>query len=196
MASIDDIISSAKLPEKTIELCLRGDLQAQWEDLERQFQAVQEQDGDTLGGGAHARDLADRMAGVAEEMRSHQVTFLFRGLSHRAYSDLLKAHKAPEEKRDEAVDGLDWGTYPTALIAACAVDPAMSYEQAEKLSEVVSNKQFDDLFAAALSVNRAAVSVPFSYAASAIRASSDPRRKQPEPTTSPDPVSSGESLAG
>jgi hypothetical protein len=130
MASIDDIISSAKLPEKTIELCLRGDLQAQWEDLERQFQAVQEQDGDTLGGGAHARDLADRMAGVAEEMRSHQVTFLFRGLSHRAYSDLLKAHKAPEEKRDEAVDGLDWGTYPTALIAACAVDPAMSYEQA------------------------------------------------------------------
>jgi hypothetical protein len=195
MASIDDIISSARLPEKTITMCLRGDLQAQWEDLERQFQATQEQDGDTVGGDPHARDLADRMQAISDEMRHHQVTFLFRGLSHRAYSDLLAANKAAEGQ-EKAVDGLDWETFPTALIAACAVDPAMSVDQVEKLSEVLTNRQWDDLFSAAFACNRNKVDVPFSYSASAIRAASAPKSKQPEPTQPPDPSSSGESLGG
>lgn len=199
MVNIDEVIASAKLPEKTLAVCLRGDLQSEWEDLERQLRTEEDasdSDGDTLAGNAKAAELAERMEKLAATMREHEVVFRFRGLSAKAYSDLLAAHRAPEDKRDEAVDGLDWDTYPTALIAASATDPAMTLEQAAKLNEAVSHRQWDDLFATALACNRNQVSVPFSLSASAIRAASAPKSPPPEPSASPGRGSSDESLAG
>lgn len=197
MLDIDEVIASAKLPEKTISLCLRGDLQAEWEDLERQLRAEEEADDDAvLAGNAEARGLAEQMEKLAATMREREVVFRFRGLSAKAYSDLMVRHRAPEDKRDEAVDGLDWDTYPTALIAACAVEPRMTLAQAEQLNDKVSHRQWDDLFATALACNRSQVSVPFSLSASAIRAATAPSSKQPEPGASQDRGSSDESLAG
>lgn len=196
MADIEDIIASAKLPEKTITLCLRGDLQAQWEDLERKLQQAETQTTDTLAGDPEAQRIAEKMEQIAAQMREHERTFLFRALGSIEYSNLLAANKAPDDKRDESVDGLDWTTYPTALIAACAVDPAMTLDQAERLSAVLTNRQWDDLFRTALACNRSSVDVPFSLSASAIRAASAPRSPQPEPGAPPAAGSSGESLAG
>ena len=196
MADIEDIIAEAKLPERSITLCLRGDLQAQWEDLERKLQRAEANSDDTLAGDPEAQALAEQMEALAERMRATERTFLFRGLGSKEYSDLLAANKAPADKQDEAVDGLDWSTYPTALIAACAVDPAMTFEQAERLSNVLTNRQWDDLFSTALACNRSKVDVPFSLSASAIRAASAPRSPQPEPGASPAQSSSDESLAG
>lgn len=198
MQSIDDIIAGARLPEKTVPLCLRGDLQAQWEDLERELRAHQgTADEEALAGDQVARDLAERMEAIAQEMTDHQVVFRFRGLPKRAYSDLLAQHQAPEDKRELAVDGLDWDTFPTALIAACAVDPEMTVEQAGRLAQTVTDRQWDDLFATAMALNRAEVSVPFSLAASAIRAAGTAlNSKQPEPGESPAPGFSAASLAG
>lgn len=197
MLNIDEVIASAKLPEKTIPMVLRGDLQAEWEDLERQLRAEEDSDDNvSLAGNPKARELSERMEKLAETMREHEVVFRFRGLSSKAYSDLLTQHRAPEDKRDEAVDGMDWDTFPAALIAACAVDPAMTLQQAERLNEAVSHRQWDDLFATAMACNRAQVSVPFSLSASAIRAATAPSSKQPEPGASPARSSSDESLAG
>lgn len=181
---IDDVIARAKLPEKTLALCLRGDLQAEWEDLERQLKAEQDDPSDdSLGGNVKARDLAERMEAIGQEMAESQIVFRFRGLSRKAYSDLCAKHKAGEDDT-ASVDGLNWKTYPTALIAACATDPVMTVEQAEKLSDTVTDVQWDQLFEVALSVNRGQVSVPFSLAASAIAASTGPSSKRPEPGAS------------
>jgi hypothetical protein len=136
------------------------------------------------------------MEELARTMREHEVVFRFQGLSSKAYSDLLVQHKAPDDQQDDAVDGLNWDTYPTALIAACAVDPKMTLEKAEELCDTVTHRQWDDLFATALACNRNQVSVPFSLSASAIRAATAQNSKQPERTASPGRGSSGESLAG
>lgn len=200
MLDIDEVIASAKLPERTLPLNLRGDLQAEWEGLERQLRAEQEKetsdDDDTLAGNPKARDLADRMEALAAQMRDHQVVFRFRALSKPAYSDLLAKYKAVEGETKNEVDGLDWDVYPTALIAACAADPKMTVVQAERLSERLTDRQWDELFTTALACNRSEVSVPFSLSASAIRAATAPRSKQPEPGESPAAASSDESLAG
>lgn len=194
---IDEVIAGARLPERTLSLCLRGDLQAEWEDLDRKFQAAQENASDeTLAGNPEVRGIADRMEAIAAEMRAHEVVFLFRGLSKKAYSDLLAKHRAPEDETEGVVDGLYWATYTTALIATCAVDPKMTVAQAEKLSDAVTDRQWDDMFTTALAVNRSQVSVPFSLSASAIRASTAPNSKQPEPGASQEAGSSDESLAG
>lgn len=198
MVDIDEVIASAKLPEKTISMCLRGDLQAEWEDLERQLRAEEDSGGsDSLAGNPVAQGLAERMEKLGATMREHEVVFRFRGLSSKAYSDLLAAQRATDDTPEDLnQEGLNWQTYPTALIAACAVDPAMTVEQAEKLAGAVTNRQWDDLFATALACNRSQVSVPFSLSASAIRAATAPSSKRPEPGASPAAGSSDESLAG
>lgn len=194
---IDEVIAGAKLPERTIPLCLRGDLQAEWEDLQRKLTVEQENTADeSLAGNPKVRELADRMEAIGQEMAAHEVVFRFKGLGAKTYSDLIAANMAPEDKREESHEGLDWSTYPTALIAACAIDPVMTVEQAEKLSEAVTNRQWDDMFQTALACNRSQVSIPFSLSASAIRAATAPSSKQPAPGGSHDPGSSDESLAG
>jgi hypothetical protein len=197
MLNIDEIIAQAQRPEKTIALCLRGDLQARWEDLERQLNAIDRDssDSDTLGGDSRAADLSAQMADVENEMKAHEVVFKFRGLSSKQYSDVL-AQYTDEDKKSETNDGIDWKSWPTALIAACAVDPVMTVEQAERLADTITHKQWDSLFACAFAVNRTDVSVPFSLSASAIRARTAPNSKQPERGVSLAAVSSGESLAG
>lgn len=194
--NIDDVIGAAHLPEKTIPLTLRGDLQARWEELERRRQTAQDAEGDSLAGSGEARELAEEMDAIAAEMRESQVVFLFRGLGTRAYSDLLAAHRVPEDKRTDDTDGIDWQTWPAALIAASAVDPAMTVEQAEKLCEKITNGQWDELFATAFQVNRSKVNVPFSLGASAIKGASAPRSKPPAPGESLADVGTGGSLAG
>jgi hypothetical protein len=190
---IGDVIARAKLPEKTLSLCLRGDLQAEWEDLERQLKAEQDgTDDDSLAGSPKVRELADRMGELGKEMAASEVVFRFRGLPAKKYSDLLLKNKAPEG--EETAEGLNWSTWPTALIAAAATDPVMTYEQVEELSQVVTARQWDDLYMAAVSTNTEKISVPFSYAASAIRANTGPSSKQPAPSVSPAAGSSDESL--
>jgi hypothetical protein len=191
---IDDVIARAHLPERTVVICLRGDLQAQWEDLDRQLTSEQENaDDESLAGNPRIRELADQMEAVGKEIGACSVVFRFRGLGAKAYSDLLVKNKATEDDA-QAVDGLNFATYPTALIAACAVDPVMTEQKAGELSEKLSAKQWDDLFAAALAVNTSAISVPFSLSASAIRARIEPSSKQPEPGASAGQSSLDESL--
>jgi len=72
----------------------------------------------------------------------------------------------------------------------------MTVKQAEKLSESVTHKQWDDLYSSAASVNRSQVNIPKSFAASAILASSVPKSKPPRRGVSAENGSSDESLAG
>lgn len=190
---IDDVIARAKLPEKTLPLCLRGDLQAEWEDLERQLKTEQDStDDDSLAGNPKVLELADKMGALGKQMVASEVVFRFRGLDAKKYSDLLLKNKAPEG--EETPENLNWTTWPTALIAAAAIDPPMTYEKAEELSQKVTARQWDDLYTTAQAVNTDKISVPFSYAASAIRASTGPSSKQPAPGVSPGAGSSDESL--
>src|SRR4051812_15675270 len=69
-----DLLKQAKLPERTVPVCLRGDLVADHEALERQLQAAQDRPVDSFEGNG-AGDLADRIRGLEGEMREHTYTF-------------------------------------------------------------------------------------------------------------------------
>lgn len=177
MADFAEILSAVKLPEKTLPLCLRGDLVAEWESLERQLQAAQTANADSLAGRGDAHQLAERMQAIRDEMRAHEHVFRFRGKSAQEYSDLQAKHPATPQQREQGLD-LNWDTWPTALIAACCVDPAMSEDQAAELRNAVSDAQWDAMYVAALAVNRQVVDVPNSDSVSAILAATAPKQKR------------------
>lgn len=167
--TVAGIIGKAKPAERTVALCLAGDLNAEVEDLERDLARVGEVTSMADGGGR--RVIAEQIETVRGKMRESEVVFRFRAISPKAWSDLITAHPATSEDRAFNTD-----TFPPALIAACGVDPVFDGPaQVGELFEVLNQGQRDELFDCAWRVNRESVSVPFSVAASVLLGSSGPR---------------------
>jgi hypothetical protein len=169
MADINEILGQVRLPEKTVPLCLRADLQSEWEDLERQLRQAQQKPGnDSLAGNnGEVRDIAELMESLREQMQEHIVDFKLRALPKKKWSDLHAQHKPRQEDKD---GGLDYNgeTFPVAALAACCYDPAMTVEQAEQLVDTISQGQWDELYLGVFMLNRGRVDVPFSASASGI----------------------------
>lgn len=198
MATFDDILKGTKLPEDSVEICLRGDLTRRHEDLGRDLEEAQETErkGSSLADGGGARKVAQEIQAVEAEMRQHTHPFGFRALPSREYRELVAQHPRREDDDLDGLYGVNMNTFPAVLISACAIDPPMTVEQVEELLAVLTEGQMMDLFICAANLNRGKVDVPKSVAASAILASSVPKPKQPEPGVSPRGGSQGGSLAG
>jgi hypothetical protein len=179
--TIDDVFADAKLPTRSVPLCLRGDLVAEWQDLERHLkQANQAADEDTLASAnsAEAIELSRQMEDLEAQMRASTRVFRLRGLPRSEWQDLLKAHPPREGDEKDAQVEFNRDTFGTAALAACCAMPKMTLKQAEKLVDgPLTDGQWNTLFAHIWQMNTAAVDIPFSLAASAIRATSAPKPK-------------------
>jgi hypothetical protein len=168
-SAIADIIGSIKRPEKTVPICTAGDLQAEFEDLERDLALAREKPAEagTLAGGSDpmATAIAQQIQELRGKMREHTTVFRFQGLSSKAYSDLVAKHPPKDDSKRTDVDP---DGFSADLVATCAVQPKMTFDEAVQLSEVLTQAQWDALFTAAYEVNKADIDVPFSYAASAV----------------------------
>ncbi|MFH9977947.1 hypothetical protein ACH4ND_01540 [Streptomyces sp. NPDC017179] len=166
MGSIEDILKQAKPRERTVMVCIRGDLAGEAERLTDELSRVSEDWEPTDLTEEHpGRKIAARLKEVREQVRAAEVPFTLRYIGDRAYSDLLAAH--PGEDNEQLFHPV---TFPRALIVAACVDPVMSAEQAAELYEVLNQGEIDKLANAAWDVNTSADVVPFSLAASALLA--------------------------
>lgn len=169
-SAIADIIGQVKRPEKTVPICTAGDLQAEFEDLERDLAVARDKPAQgTLAGGVNplATQLAQQIMELREQMRQHTTVFRFRGLPRKQYSDLVTECPPSDEGREQGAD-VDWDVFPVRLVAACCVSHDMTEEEAGQLADALTQAQWESLYKAAFVVNARDVDVPFSYAASAI----------------------------
>lgn len=163
MADINDILGQVKLPEKSVPLCLRADLLAEFEDLDQQFKIARDNPAKTLGN-KEAAEIAQVMQATREQMQASTETFHLRALPRRQWSDLLKKHPSASGETGE----FDPDTFPVAALAACCVTPAMSEDQAGQLVDRVSQGQWNTLWLAIIELNIGAAEVPTSVSASAV----------------------------
>lgn len=182
MTTVADLIARAKPRETTVSLCLRGDLVAEFEALDAELTNL------TITAGwktdepmAEAGALADRLETLRAEMAEDTVVVRFQALKRIEWEALVDAH--PGRTPDEA---FNFSTFPLALIAASAVDPAMTEQEASDLLDVLNEGQRVALFDAAYTVNQEATAVPFSASASAVSRWREQKSKQPEPGESPE----------
>lgn len=173
MQSIDDILGQIRLPERVYNLCVRADLHAEWEQAEAEAAKAEAEARDSLAGvGAAGRKAAKRVRELEAEMAEQSVPLKLRALTYKALADLLAAHP-PREDKDET--GFNVDTFGVALLAACAVDPAMSADKAGQLVDRLTHGQWDDLFNTMWALNRSSVDVPKSSKVSALLRSSTKR---------------------
>lgn len=165
--SIEDILAKARPREKTVMVCIRGDLAGEAERLQDELSRVSEDWEPADLSEAHpGRAIAEQLKAVHAQVREAEEPFKLRYIGDRAYSDLMAAH--PSKDDNEAFDS---EAFPRALVAASCVEPAMSEEQVTQLFEVINEGEIKKLFDAAWDVHNSSDVIPFSLAASALLAS-------------------------
>lgn len=170
MSAVSDLKAKIRRPEKSVPLCLAGDLQVTFEQLERDLGKAREQPSKgTLAGSSNleAAEIARQIQALQEEMREHIEVFRFRGLTRREYSDLVTKHPPSEADEDKGAD-VNWETFGVALIAACCVSHPMAEDEAGELVDILTTAQYSALFQAANAVNILGLDIPSSLAASAV----------------------------
>ncbi|MFC6080915.1 hypothetical protein [Sphaerisporangium aureirubrum] len=165
---VEDILGQLKRPEKSVPLCLRADLQAEFDELERKLRAAQQApDSDSLAGsGSVARQIAQDIEALRAKMRKHIVDIRLRALTRKEWSDLIKRHPPRKGHSDDV--NVNGETFGIAALAECAQSPKMTEAQAGELVDAMTHGQWETLYNAVLSLNAGSVDVPFSVAASVL----------------------------
>ncbi len=198
MSDFKTKMKQARLPERTVPVCLRGDLVADHEALERKLKQLQDRPADGMEG-AGVGDLVERIEALQADMAEATQEFRLRALPGPKYRALMAAHP-PRRDGDEADKGdanlgFNQVTFMPELIRLSVVEPQLDDDDwrellgdddeerarlaaAGKADQVVdgllTDRQFGDLGDTAYFLNRGKVDVPFSFAASrAKRASAD-----------------------
>jgi hypothetical protein len=170
MKNFKTMLAEAKLPERTVQVCLRGDLVAEHEQLNEELELLEKKAVDSLAGNGGA-ELAVRIDALEAEMRDNAYPFRLRALSKGAYR-AFKADHPPRlvedgdvDKRDQTFDfNAEIGF--ESLLRMSLVDPELDEDEWNHLLETLTERQFDDLAGTAWILNRGEIDVPFSRAAS------------------------------
>jgi hypothetical protein len=166
MPSIEDILAQATPRERTVMVCIRGDLAGEAERLQDELSRVSSDwEPEDLTDVHPGRELAVKLRELREQIKAAEVPFKLRYIGDKAYSDLMAAHPAKDDSQ-----AFDSESFPRALIAAACVDPVMTEEQVLQLFEVVNEGEIKKLFDAAWDVHNSSEMVPFSLLASALTA--------------------------
>lgn len=167
------LLAAAKLPEKTVVVCLRGDLVAEHEELERQLEQADNKASDSLAGNG-AAEIAERIEALQDEMRASSYSFRLRALSGPAYRSFTADYPIRREedgtaKREDLHFGFNMDTGFEPLTRLCLVDPEPTDDVWARLMDTLTDRQFDDIAMAAFTLNRGEIDIPFSRAASRLR---------------------------
>jgi hypothetical protein len=169
MRSFKAMLADAKLPERTVQICLRGDLVAEHEAAERELGSAQRAAADSLAGNG-AAEIAERIEALEAEMREHTYEFRLRALPRHEFRALMSEHPPREGERLDTAYVVNADTFFPALIRASVLDPELdAAEWAELLENQLTDFQFNSLFLTAWGLNTREVDIPFSLAASRMR---------------------------
>ena len=189
------LIRSSRRPERTVPICLRGDLQAEFEELDRQLddELTKAPSSDKrLGSRPPGQATAEKILALREQMRESTVVFRLRALAPARWAT-LRAEHPPRKGEDGKVEdadliGVNTESFFKPLVRESVIYPVLSDKAWAMLygeddpsdddpdagNHGLSDGQLDSLAGAAWALNRLDVDIPFSRAASRVMASSEP----------------------
>jgi hypothetical protein len=174
--TVKELIAGAKLPERSVSVCLHADLTAQMGGLERQL-AVAEGEraagAGSLASGSRSRVISEQINALREVMLEHTLEFRVRALPRHRFTALRKEHPPREGNAFDAAAETNLETLTEALVRACVVEPELDDADWAALDENFSDAQWQLLANAAWAVCARDVAVPFSRSASRILQTSD-----------------------
>jgi len=180
MSAYKDNHKSASRIERTVQICLRGDLVADWESADRELTRAREEFRSSTSKEAPGlAALIERVRSLEAEMLEHTETWRLRALPRHKFRALVAEHPPRVDENNDPIPedrqiGVNQKTMFPALVRASIVEPVLDDEDWLWLlgddndddSGVLTDRQFGDLTDVAWFLNRGEVEVPFSHAAS------------------------------
>lgn len=171
-------MQQAQRAERSVDICLRGDLQAEWESLERELRDLSQRGRESLADDG-GRSIVDRMHAIEDEMRDSTVTLRFRALPRREWFKMLTEHPPRDGNQFDKALGLNQESFFEAAVPMSLVEPELDKSDLSELLDMLSGAQYQAITNAIWEINASEVSVPFSPTASRMTASSDATSRRP-----------------
>jgi hypothetical protein len=161
--SIEEILEHGRRVERTAEICIRGDLYAEYDRLVAELSEMVSANGEVIID-ASLGDTSDQVAAahaknaeveaVRAQMQEWKRYVRFRQMPSDEWPGWDKAHR-PTGK------AADMTGYHTAIIAECAVEPKLSEDDVRALAKKIGRPQFMVLANTAFEANaRGGVDIP------------------------------------
>lgn len=166
---IDAFLEGLQMPQDEVPICMRGDLQLAFEQLQRELDAARRAPAtDSFAGGSsgrEARRIAEEIEALRQEMQSYVRVFVLKAIPRKEWRDLLRDH--PPRQKDQPADH-NTETFPIAALVACSVKPKLTDDKAGKLIDALTAGQWGTMWNTILELNGDTGAVPFSALASEI----------------------------
>lgn len=176
---IEQWLDDARLAERRVPVCLRGDLWAEAERLDRALRDIEKDEtDDRFVGNPEAKRLADQIETVRQQMKAATKDFVLRAIPTMEFTQLTANHPPRGGSDEDAASGFNRDTFFRELTRRCVVSPKFDDDKWNKLILRLSDRQWDELTTGAWLVNKGEVSIPFSLAASRILNSGSESKRQ------------------
>ncbi len=149
---IADLIATAQPRTVEVQVCARGDLVDRHAVLVRE---LAEAEGNVQKAASIADDpevsrIAGEIVACQDEQEASTVTIVLQSVTRRVWADLLAAH--PPRPQDKGLDH-NADTFPPAVVAACAKEPALTEDEANQLADVLPVAEWTKLWLGAVGLN-------------------------------------------
>lgn len=163
--TVEDVLTAARLVERTASICLRADLTAEHDRIMAELATLVTPGGELLAddeeaamdaqtNAARARELSDRDREVLSEMRSSMRQVRFRAMDSDAWTAFKKQHM-PTAK------GADMTEFRTKITAACAIEPQLTEDEVRQFRKKLGAAQIVELSDTAFDAcNNGGIDVP------------------------------------
>lgn len=176
---IKQLLKEARLPERTVVLCLNQDLNSELEIAERKLdEALAGPDMSSLDGAAHP-ELRAEIEAIKERMSDSKMEFKYRAWTRNVWNRIVQENPPQEGDEADKQHGFNWDAVTEIMIRECLVgvrtddnDAWTPLDDEDWLMLVgdgtddnpgaLSSVQFDLLATIVWRVNRRDVDVPFS----------------------------------
>lgn len=168
MPTAKELIKTARRAERSVAICLRADLTAQMQELERELleSEAQRRAGGSLNAGTESRQLATAMEELRQEMMQHTMEFRLQAVARNRWTVLVAEHPPRPDNDSDKQLGVNESTFFEAILRECTVNPILDDEDWRMLlDESLSDAQWNQLTNAVWGINCRDVDVPFSAAA-------------------------------
>jgi hypothetical protein len=173
MSSIKERLAAAKLPERSLQVCLRGDLAAEFDDLERQLKDARQDGTRRLAAKSESAEIVEKMAALQDQMRAELVTLRIRALPRSEWQALVRQHPPRDGEEADKILGANLTALMEEAIPRCVVEPEMDTDDWATFNDVLSSGDYDRLLNVVFDVNRSGADIPKSRLASLVMTESD-----------------------
>lgn len=149
LLTVEDVLASARLVERTASICLRADLTAEHDRVLGELGGLVTASGEVIGGdeegavsdqsnASRAQALADRLLQLKREMRDSMWHVRMRAMPSDEWTT-FKRLWMPKGKEPDHTE------FRTKIIAACAIEPPITEAQVKELRQKLTAAQINAL---------------------------------------------------